>query len=128
MWSLTLFALAAVAVVAAVECLLLPHLVVQHVVEGSPDSDCTQGEFRPGAMPVWLAAMAVAGYLFFAGWQALSPGGNDAGVYVTWLVAFTAYEVVAHKLPGRRRLKRLPRFAAALGIGLGTLLWLIVHW
>ncbi len=127
MWSLILFALAAVVVVAFLEYLLLPHVVVPRVVEGPPGRHGAQAQFRPGVMPVWVAALAVVGYLFFAGWQALSPRGNDAGVYVTGLVALAAYEVVAHRLPGRRRLTGLPRFGAEVGIVLGALVWVVVH-
>ncbi len=128
MWALALFALAAVAVAASVEYLLLPHLLAPRVAGGPPSGQTTQARFRPAVMPVWVAAMAGLGYLFFAAWQALSPRGNDAGVYSTGLVALAVYEIVANKLPPRRRLTGLPRFATEMGLVLGTLLWVGVHW
>jgi hypothetical protein len=128
MWPLILFALAAVAAVAIVEYLLLPHVLIPAVVDGPPRRQGTYAQFRPGVMPVWVVTMVGVGYLFVAAWEALSPGGDDTGVYVTGLVALVAYEVVAHKLPGRRRLTGLPRFGTEIGFVLGTLLWLGVHW
>ncbi len=127
MWPLVLFAVAAVAVVASVEYLLLPRLLVAQVVESPRGGRGPEAQFRPGVMPFWVAGMAVVGYLAFAGWEALSPRGNDTGVYLTGLAALTAYEVVAHNLPGRRSLTGLPRFGAEMGLVLGVLLWLAVH-
>jgi hypothetical protein len=128
MWSLILFALAVVAVVATVEYLVLPQLLVLPQ-EGAPAGGPASGaKFRPGAFPVWVIGMTALAYVFFDRYNALSPNGNDASVYAVGLVTLSIYEVVTRSLPGKPNITGLPRFGADLGLVLGTVIWAVLHW
>lgn len=127
MWPLILLGVAFVAVIAAVEYLLLPHFVTHQPESHTDGSGQPDVQFRLGAFPVWVVVMTVLGYAFFNGYAALSPEGNDAPAYTAVLVAGVFYEIVTRALPGKPRLTGLPRLGTAIGMLLGTGLWFLLH-
>jgi len=128
MLSLILFAIAVVAVVATVEYLILPRVLVPGREDTPSSGPASAAQFRPGALPFWIIGMTALGYVFFDRYQALSAHGSDAPVYAVGLVALVIYEVVSRRLPGRAKVKGFPRFSADLGLVLGTVIWFVLHW